>query len=577
MRPVFLDAGELLAGAYHAPEGTFNGTGVLLVPPHGWDDQGAFRPRRAWAYHLASAGFAALRIDLPGSGDSAGHPRDADRLGAWTAAVSTGVRWLREPVGARRVAVIAMGMGGLITLAAIDQGAEVDDLVLWGVPVKGRALVRELMAFGRLEASQTGEKLASAPPGELRAGGHVLSAESAAAVSGLDATDLLRRRGPARALVLGRDGMGPEEALCSALSAAGARVDRDPGRGWGLATAPSDRSRPPWAVVARVGDWLASAAPGSEAACTEPVEAEVSAELGVNGARVRETPIRFAGGDGHLFGVLAEPAGDQQALGTALLLNAGTLRHIGPNRMWTETARRWAARGIATLRMDVEGVGEADGDSEPYANSSALHVPVLTQQVRTAMDMLAGRGLPDRFLVGGMCSGAYWAFQAGLADERVCGVVSLNQRMFFYDPDAEPNLELRRFMRIFTPTGFRNMLIGDRRLLRLVRLVRWLALTPVRLLARRRNPAPPGDPLNDALTLMRDRGQRLDLAFSAEEPLHDDLVASDRLIDLETFGVRVHELPFVSHTLKPVAAQRAASVVLDEVVARTFGVPEAGQ
>jgi alpha/beta superfamily hydrolase len=31
--------------------------------------------------------------------------------------------------------------------------------------------------------------------------------------------------------------------------------------------------------------------------------------------------------------------------------------------MWVEASRRWAALGVATLRIDLEGIGDADGDA----------------------------------------------------------------------------------------------------------------------------------------------------------------------------------------------------------------------
>jgi pimeloyl-ACP methyl ester carboxylesterase len=563
VRAVYLDAaGEAVAGLLDEPRSP-SGIGVLLVPPHGWDDQSAYRPRRDWAEALAAAGHTALRIDLPGTGDSEGFPRDPERLAAWTAAVRAGVDWLRAG-GHRRVAIAALGVGGLVTLAA---GTDAEEVILWGCPDRGRTAIRELKAFGRLEQTQTGEDPADVPEGEVRAGGHVLAAPTAAAISKLSATELLAGGGPARALVLGRDGVGPDAALLDALRGAGAAVATDPGRGWGAMLPGPQQARAPTDVFALVNRWLAEAAP--DGASPVALTAPDSVELEVEGATVRETPISFPGGAGALYGVLAEPV-DGEPSGTAVLLNAGAIRHIGPSRMWTETARRWAARGIATLRLDVEGVGEADGDPSPYVESMNLHVEALPRQVVCALDMLAARGLPDRFLLGGMCSGAFWAFQAALLDERVAGVVSLNPRVFFYDPDAEPTRELRRFIRIFTPTGFRYMLMGDRRLLRLWRLVKWLAATPFRAASRRRNPPAPGDPLVDALQLMRDRGQRMDLAFSLEEPLHDTLRAGHRLEDLEAMGVHLYDLPHISHTLKPVAAQRAASEVLDAVAALTF-------
>jgi len=70
-----------------------------------------------------------------------------------------------------------------------------------------------------------------------------------------------------------------------------------------------------------------------------------------------------------LSGVLTEPLGSGEGVLCAILLNAGAVRRIGHHRMWVEVARRWAARGVPTLRLDVVGVGTptASRDSTPRA------------------------------------------------------------------------------------------------------------------------------------------------------------------------------------------------------------------
>ncbi|MEA2126910.1 MAG: hypothetical protein QOI80_3692, partial [Solirubrobacteraceae bacterium] len=141
-QPVYLSGS--VAGVLHPPLGPPTGLGVLLVPPFGWDDQSSYRPRRAWARALAADGHLALRIDLPGTGNSGGGPRDADLVAAWIAAVRSGVAAL----GTERTALIGLGLGGLVSLSVA-----VDDLILWGVPSRGRGALRELKAFGRLEAA----------------------------------------------------------------------------------------------------------------------------------------------------------------------------------------------------------------------------------------------------------------------------------------------------------------------------------------------------------------------------------------------------------------------------------------
>src|SRR6478735_9275151 len=129
---------------FHEVTGQQTETAVLICPPFGDDPMSPYRSRRDWAAHLAAGGYPALRIDLPGTGDSPGGPEDPDRLGAWTEAVSVAARWLAIASGATRIVGAGVGLGGLVAYRAASQGAWIDDFVLWAVPVRGETLVREL-------------------------------------------------------------------------------------------------------------------------------------------------------------------------------------------------------------------------------------------------------------------------------------------------------------------------------------------------------------------------------------------------------------------------------------------------
>ena len=177
-----------------------------------------------WALSLSAEGHAALRIDLPGSGDSGGSPRDAGRAASWPRAVAASAAWLRERTGADRVVAIGIGLGGLVAGQAVVEGADIDDLVLWGAPARGKALVRELRAFARLGISRTDDvdwDLATMPPlpeGSLESGGFLLAPESVAWLQGdrprRDAA--AARRAPARAAAGARgDQRRREAARCA--------------------------------------------------------------------------------------------------------------------------------------------------------------------------------------------------------------------------------------------------------------------------------------------------------------------------------------------------------------------------
>ena len=87
---------------------------VLIVPPWGWHEVASYRSRRTWAAHLAAAGRATLRIDLPGTGDSGGTAASPGQVDAWIDAVRAAATWLAVTTSSEAVTVIGLGLGGLV-------------------------------------------------------------------------------------------------------------------------------------------------------------------------------------------------------------------------------------------------------------------------------------------------------------------------------------------------------------------------------------------------------------------------------------------------------------------------------
>jgi predicted alpha/beta hydrolase len=594
-RPLYLgERPDRVFGLLHQPaKDSASALAVLICPPFGWDDVCSYRSRRDWATHLAAAGHPTLLIDLPGSGDSEGSPRDPDRLAAWGRAAAVAAGRLRELPGCERVAAIGIGLGGLVICSALAANARIDEVVLWGVPARGRTLVRELRAFSRLESSafdepHANEEPSTLPEGYTGAGGFLLSADTLQALEQLDLTASGFSYGSAtRALLLERDGIAVDSRLRDHLLAAGVSVTVAPGAGYGAMMAKPHVARSPTDVFARVLSWLeepasrrATAEPGTLGADADADAAHVvaqphttdadSLELTVDGVAMRETPLRFPQPFGDLFGILTEPLEREAADLCLVLLNAGAIRRIGPNRMWVEAARRWAARGVATLRLDLEGIGDADGDADRFSELAELYVPELVDQVRAALDAMEARGVGHRFVLSGLCSGAYWAFQGALLDERVTAAVMLNPRALFWDPSIEIARDFRRGM--LRPSSWRTVARGDIPLARIGAFLRHAPVVlPRRLLARRSTRAA-RERISRALDRLLETGKQLSFVFSGNEPLHEELKLDGLLDQLDRWpNVDLDLIPGSVHILRPLTSQRAAHAALDRALERALG------
>lgn len=135
---------------------------------------------------------------------------------------------------------------------------------------------------------------------------------------------------------------------------------------------------------------------------------------------MNERPVSF-GATKSLSGILTEPAGGRSGLPAALLLNAGFLHRVGPNRLYVVLARRLAALGLPVLRFDYSGLGE----SLPRQDGLPLGQTVLSEGVE-AMDFLAASGVAEKFLPMGLCWGGENAQRLAATDRRVVGAALID-------------------------------------------------------------------------------------------------------------------------------------------------------
>jgi pimeloyl-ACP methyl ester carboxylesterase len=584
-RPLYLqrdaDAPSVFAWLHSPPAGmSEDGAAILMCPPFGWHEVCSYRSRRAWCEHLAALGHPALRIDLPGSGHSAGGPGDRDLLRCWTETIADAADWLRIESSRERVVAIGIGLGGLLAAHAACSGASIDGLALWAVPATGRPLLREMRAAARMEEAKLRSRgeipEAQLPDGWSSYGGFVLSAETARSLEALDiactpdAPAFLRD-----ALLLDRDGLASDERLRKALAIRGVDVSCAPGPGYGAMMAEPQEASPPLAVFADVADWLAGVDKRSmpsmgdrpqPAPSTAPASQQ-RARLMVDGQPIFEEPVAVDASSA-MTGILSTPPIPGEHGLCAVLLNPGAIRSIGPNRMWVEIARRWAARGVPSLRVDFEGIGDTDGDGMQYADAAAFHTPEREQQVIDCLDLLTQRGVGERFVLVGLCSGSYWAFQGALRDRRVAAALMLNPRMLFWDPTRDVVRYVRRGMLL--PSSWRmivkQQVAGGRILSVLRRAPTALLRHGISHVARRRSRQ---DDVALALRALRATNTQLLFAFSGEEPLQEELAREGRLVPPSAWpNVRIETLPGYDHVLRPLAAQRAAHAALDRALDR---------
>lgn len=526
---------DQVMGFVHEPSPAIaRSTAVLICPPFGWAEMTSYRGRRTWAQSLANSGYWTVRFDLPSAGDSAGSPRDPGRMESWTNAVGSVAAWLRRRSGATRLVAIGIELGGVLACCAVAQGAPIEDLILWAVPSRGGRLLRELRASGTLLAGTYPEddRPGSLPEGDLQLTGYLLTEETASALDALRLTSLeLPPVADRRAMLIGRDGLGVDDRLRDHFSSAGVAVTVADESDYADMMIHPQQAVPPLKTIATTVAWLDAQAPTPVAAqpwlAAEPAAGDAlerdELELAEHGTKVRETPLQLRAESGEFVGVISTSSAAEHAPLCVVLLNGGMVRRIGPNRTWVEIARRWAARGVPVVRIDLEGIGDSDGELRRPLPDSGLYQPEQTDQTLSILAQLAAQGLPDRFLLLGLCSGAYWGFHAALADPRVVAVFALNLYCFFWDDRLVLERDRRASVAALRHGLLKRVLSGRVQPDLVRRALRSFAARPGAEEGGRSAEQIQVPEVEQALDQLRDQNTELLFLFSQDEPLFGQL------------------------------------------------------
>jgi alpha-beta hydrolase superfamily lysophospholipase len=443
-RPLYFGPPERpLFGWLHIPESAHHApVGLVICNPFGNEGVCAHRSLRHFAQAACRAGFVVLRFDYDGTGDSTGHDQEPERVAAWLDSIHAAAEELKRAAAIQRLCLLGVRLGATLAARAAAERDDIEALIAIAPVVSGKAYVRELKLLSRaIDAKRSVARAAS--DGSLEAAGFVLSAETQASLSTLDLNRLERLPAP-RVLVLDRAEMPSDAAWTEKLTERGARVDRKSVTGYTEMMLDSHETVVPEEMIQTTCRWLSEL---PRQAITATGEDPSVAPTGITllpeetpdpvtgpgpGVDVWEEAVRF-GRPTPLFGIITTPApftAGQRSTKAVLLLNAGAVHRIGPNRLYVALARHLARHGYTVLRMDVAGIG----DSPPRADApeNVVYSRHALEDVRLALDYLRLHWDVTEVYAAGLCSGAYNAFKAAVANLPLTGAILINPLTFFW-------------------------------------------------------------------------------------------------------------------------------------------------
>ncbi len=425
---VFRGNGQHLFGWYHAPPSDpIPGCAVVLCNPIGYEAVCSHRTYRTLAERLAGAGFATLRFDYLGTGDSAGDAQEPARVDAWLSSIRAAIDEVTKRSGARTTVLFGLRLGATLAATAAAERGDVEGLVLWAPCPSGKAYVREMRVVRKASNSP------QANGNEEETAGFLLSKETLLELSRLDLQSL-RKAPTRRALIVARAGLGgSDERLGASFEALGTQTKLAAWDGYSGMMLDPHESTVPEALIEGVVSWLREQpwdpAPAPSPRATHTPETSVLSAGVAGGETVLERPLEF-GPSGRLFGILSGPKPGNGPPGEvgAILTSVGAMHRIGPGRFYVSLARALAQSGVPTLRFDLSGLG--DSGANPAAAENTLYLPSAADDVKAAMDHLEAQHGIRRFLLVGLCSGAYAAYTAARRDPRTAGLVVVNMPSF---------------------------------------------------------------------------------------------------------------------------------------------------
>jgi pimeloyl-ACP methyl ester carboxylesterase len=278
---------------------------------------------------------------------------------------------------------------------------------------------------------------------------------------------------------------------------------------------------------------------------------------------MNEEAVVFGEG-GRLSGVISAPPAGQGIPGApaVVIVHAGRIHRVGPNRIYVSLARRLAALGFTVLRFDLAGIGESDvrRDSVPF------HVAEI-EDVVEAMDFLAAARGASRFTLMGICSGAALSAICALRDPRVASAVVINAQGYPLTRKQRLQARSRKLVRYWWKVALRHPASIER-------VLRSRSTGPELLAAEIAPEEAGGRTPGDLLVELRERGVHVLVVYGESDPGLDYLhvLARDELrASIAQGAVSLEVVPGADHTFTLLASQRRLVDAVGGWLVRTYG------
>ncbi len=523
----------LMGWLHRAPLALAPRVAAVVCPPFGYEAICARRSLTALATAFAAVGVPTLRFDYHGTGDSAGDDLDPLRVAAWQASIAAAIAEVCTLPGIETVVLVGLRLGALLAATVATARRDIAAVVAIAPVVQGKAYVRELRALQMaLGLSQPPPEVSWTPPAREAVG----FALTEATVNDLNALQMPTTQAVApHVLLVDRRDMSIGTAWPNGQQSQGVDVMVQQFDGYAAMMLDPHKVQVPTAMIDGVVGWLARITADVSATATGVTQATPRPEplpMLMTGS-VRETPMMIPGAT-TIFGVKTVPlpvavasgGGHGSGAGRAvLMLNAGAVHHIGPNRLYVALARCLAAHGVASLRIDIAGIG--DSRAATVDRENIVYPPAAIDDVQRALVILQ-RDYQEISVLG-LCAGGYHGFKAAVAGAAIRRAVIINPLTYFWSegmslevPEAAVVGEAKDYQAsMLSLDKWRKVLRGEVNIAHVANIVSRRLLQRAQHLGRdvaRRFGMRWGDDLGYEIAMTTKRGIVLNFVFAQGDP-----------------------------------------------------------
>jgi alpha-beta hydrolase superfamily lysophospholipase len=572
-RPFVFDG---LFGWYHAdPSGGGADVAVLICGTLSREALDSHHSLRVLADAFAQAGYPTMRFDYAGSGDSYDLPRggeqgadDSSELWAiWQRNIHDAADKLREITGASRLILCGLRIGATLAAIVSESREDVVGLMLLAPVLRGRSYIRQLRLESELGHGKAAVKTAGLEFHELS-----LAPDTVDLISAIELRQVKLRAG-LQVAIFSETPTRPLAECISTWTERAVTVESYGFEGLEPLLCPDTQGYKEPAAAAGMIEWM------TKANAAQPHLADLRSDamqqdLLLSGCL--ETPL-FFGQQQKLFGVLCRPDGRISET-AVIIVNTGRNPRAGIGRFGVEFARRLADVGITSLRFDFAGLGDSLGLAGEEDMRSDVFEDDRCADISAAIDALEQLGC-RRFVVHGICSGAYHALHAAAAETRIEAVLMINLPLFLWkegDSIAESKKRTYSFShygtKLVEPAYWARLLRGESDVLgtvkgqlsRLTKLVRWPGHGKSRQEAM--------DPVSFARRLMATLGRAKTKTLFLFDPGHAGAYEIQNLFGkggtgLKAFaGAEIQMVPGLGEAVGQTSARKTAAALMIDFI-----------